>query len=50
MKDWIGLLSTEVLDQILENALAAFPDKTEAAKALGISRSTLYEKLKKYNL
>lgn len=42
------LAQTEI--QVLENALAAFPDKTEAAKALGISRSTLYEKLKKYNL
>lgn len=36
--------------QVLENTLAVYPDKTEAAKVLGVSRSTLYEKLKKYNL
>jgi len=42
------LAKTEL--QVLENTLATYPDKTEAAAVLGISRSTLYEKLKKYNL
>lgn len=36
--------------QVLENALATFQEKSDAAKHLGISRSTFYEKLKKYNL
>lgn len=53
IKSWTGKLD-EVLQQterqILEYTLANYSDKTEVAKQLGISRSTLYEKLKKYNL
>lgn len=44
----------EVMDRterlLIEHTLSTVHDKTEAAKQLGISRSTLYEKLKKYNL
>ena len=40
----------EVEQAIIERALAAFPNKTEAAKALGISRATLYRKMEEMGL
>ncbi|MHA6260411.1 sigma-54 interaction domain-containing protein [Sporosarcina sp. CAU 1771] len=40
----------EVERNILHETLLHNPDKLAAAKVLGLSRSTLYEKVKKYNL
>lgn len=46
--DWPTLKKTEKI--IIERTLLAFPNKTEAAKKLGISRATLYRKMKEYDL
>ena len=40
----------EVERNILFETLQQYPNKREAAEVLGLSRSTFYEKLKKYNL
>ena len=40
----------EVEKDIVANALAEYETKTEAAEALGISRTMLYKKIKKYDL
>lgn len=41
--DWPTLKDTEKI--IIERTLVAFPNKTKAAKMLGISRATLYRKM-----
>ncbi len=40
----------DVEEQAIRKALATYKDLTQVAKSLGISRPTLYSRLKKYNL
>lgn len=46
--EWPSLKEME--KTIIERALIAYPNKTKAAKVLGISRATLYRKIKKMKL
>ncbi|NLZ53164.1 MAG: sigma 54-interacting transcriptional regulator [Thermoanaerobacteraceae bacterium] len=46
--DWPALKDMEKI--IIEKTLVAFPNRTKAAKVLGISRATLYRKMKELGL
>lgn len=38
----------EIQEEMIKTAFVQFADKTEAARALGVGRSTVYRKFKKY--
>ncbi|MEW6525331.1 MAG: helix-turn-helix domain-containing protein [Spirochaetota bacterium] len=47
----VSTLSLEEMEKnMIKQALARYPNKKDAAAALGIDTSTLWRKLKKYNI
>lgn len=51
VKDTGTLLGLETMEKLLiDRALKMYPNRADAATALGIARSTLFSKIRKYNL